>query len=331
MSTWLRRSISISVAIMTFMLNVPCFPALFSILLIYDLLRDRRLPRIRAYLLFSFYLFWELFGLVSSFAVWVFSPLCAGDRERYLAWNHALQRVWARGFAGAGIRLLSLKLDISGNTDFRRKPVLLLARHSSLADTILLAWFILVLHRMRMRYVMKKELLWEPCLDIVGNRVPNCFIDRHSRQSREEVAKIAALAKQLGPGEGIVLYPEGTRFTEEKRRRTLKKLAERECAELAAIAGEYRHVLPPHTAGALALLEHAPDADVVFFTHSGFENTISFAAIFRGDLIGNTIRVRYRTIAADRVPEDLAARKRWLFLEWRQVDETTDRLMQQAS
>ena len=33
-------------------------------------------------------------------------------------------------------------------------------------------------YHLRLRYVLKRELLWDPCLDIVGQRVPNIFVDR---------------------------------------------------------------------------------------------------------------------------------------------------------
>lgn len=64
---------------------------------------------------------------------------------------------------------------------------------------------------------MKQELLWDPCLDIVGNRLPNYFVDRAAKDTARELAHIASLARELAPGQRVVMYPEGTRFSETKR------------------------------------------------------------------------------------------------------------------
>ena len=54
----------------------------------------------------------------------------------------------------------------------------MLCRHASLADSLVSAWVITSVAGMNPRYVLKRELLVDPCLDIVGNRLPNHFLDR---------------------------------------------------------------------------------------------------------------------------------------------------------
>lgn len=90
----------------------------------------------------------------------------------------------------------------------------------------------------------------------------------------------------------MLIYPEGTRFTEPKRRRVLERLRERGQAELALRAEQLRHTLPPKPGGPLALLEAAPDADVVLCMHSGFEAAGTLGQSWSRALIGRTIRVR---------------------------------------
>ncbi len=325
MRTCARRAISLGVLFPATLANTLCAPLLIAVLAVCDALTDRRMPLTRAYLLIFFYLVWETAGVAAAFAAW----LCAGvwplrNRRRFLAWNYALQRIWAGGFAKAGIALFSLRLAIDGGYAFGDKPFLMLVRHTSLADTILVSWCMLVERRMRMRYAMKKDLLWDPCLDIVGNRLPNCFLERGSRDGAREVEKLAALATGLGPGEGVVMYPEGTRFSKKKRAQALKRLKERGDAALLDIAARLRHVLPPRPAGTLALLEHAPQADAVFFVHDGFEGASSFADMFRGSMIGREIRARYWTVPASLIPASAEARRQWLYEEWMRVDETVD-------
>lgn len=319
MRTLPRRLVTLGVLFPTTVVNSLLLPAVLPLLVLMDLCTNRRMPLTRAYLVISFYLIWESLGVLSAFAVWVFP----GPRSSrlFLTCNYVLQRIWVDGFTRVGSLLFSLTPDIRGDVPFGERPLILLARHTSLADTILVSWIVLVRHKIRMRFVMKQELLWDPCLDIVGNRLPNYFVDRNAKDNMREIANIAALAKGLQTGEGVVMYPEGTRFSEEKRAKALQRLEEQGHIELLRHAEQMRHVLPPRLAGTLALLENAPGADIVFFAHSGFEGASSFSEFFRGSMIGREVRVRYWSVPASDVPADVEARKLWLYREWLHVDE----------
>ena len=85
-------------------------------------------------------------------------------------------------------------------------PYHLFIRHASVADTVLAVGFLCAPYRMRLRYVLKHELLWDPCLDIVGLRIPNAFVKRGSGDSEAEIEKVRALAKDLGPKDGLENY-----------------------------------------------------------------------------------------------------------------------------
>jgi len=45
--------------------------------------------------------------------------------------------------------------------------------------------------------VLKRELLADPCLDIVGNRLPNHFLDRHATDSGPELAALPRVEPQV--------------------------------------------------------------------------------------------------------------------------------------
>ena len=307
-----------SAAILNVLLVVPVLFLFFSL----DLCTDKRLPRTRAYLIICFYLCWESLGVIAAFAVWMFAhPRLPLSGRYFIPCNYGLQRVWVRGFTGVGRWLFSLSPDIQGDYAFGERPFILLARHTSLADTILVSWIVLVQHKIRMRFVMKQELLWDPCLDIVGNRLPNYFVDRASKNTARELEHIAALARGLEPGQGVVMYPEGTRFSEAKRRVALQRLKEKGDQDLLDAAENMRHVLPPKLSGTLAVLDNAPGADVVFFVHAGFEGAASFADFFRGSMIGRAVHVRYWSVPASAIPRDPEERRRWLFREWLRIDE----------
>lgn len=292
-------------------------------LLTIDAFRDRRFPLIRAYMLVVFYGVWELVGVLAAFIVWPVSGVWLGeDRHRFVRWNYSLQRLWAKGLARAGLRLFSMRLYVEDDGYvFSDQPILLLVRHTSLADTILATYLVSVQKGFRLRYVMKRELLWDPCLDIVGNRLPNYFVDRRSANTRAEAEAVAALADDLGAREGVILWPESTRFTAEKLRRALTRLNSTGDAQLLEIARGLSCVLPPRLLGTLGLLERNPSMDVVFCAHTGFENAASFLDFFRGSMIGRKICVRFWGCPAACIPRDRQEQKVWLYENWRRIDD----------
>jgi 1-acyl-sn-glycerol-3-phosphate acyltransferase len=88
-----------------------------------------------------------------------------------------------------------------------------------MVDTMLPAHLVANPTGFRLRYVLKKELLADPTLDIGGNRLPNYFINRGAGDSAKETEAVRRLASDLGSNDGVLIYPEGTRYSEEKRLR----------------------------------------------------------------------------------------------------------------
>ena len=167
--------------------------------------------------------------------------------------------------------------------------------------------------------MLKRELLADPCLDIAGRRLPNYFVRRGTGEAHE-VARVRALAQGLGPDDGVLIYPEGTRFTPERRARAIARISERD-ARLAARAERIRHLLPPRLGGVGALLDGAPDADVVVIAHHGFDGLRLVSDIWRGGLVGLVVRVRVTRVLRSTVPEAGDARADWLYDLWQDVDD----------
>jgi 1-acyl-sn-glycerol-3-phosphate acyltransferase len=176
-------------------------------------------------------------------------------------------------------------------------------------------------HGVRLRYVMKRELLWDPCLDAFGHRWPTAFVRRGTGDGRE-VEHVAALVHGLGPGDAIVVFPEGTRFSADKQARVRARL--RADPEAHARALRLRHVLPAHPRGPLALLTAAPALDVVFCAHTGLEGASHLADLRNGSLLGRTVRVQLRRVRHADIPVDAAARRAWLAEEWERLDRSID-------
>ena len=118
----------------------------------------------------------------------------------------------------------------------------------------------------------------------------------------------------------MLIYPEGTRFTVEKQRRVKEKLAASKSKEVKRWAGAYQHILPPRPGGTLRILREAPHADIVFGGHTGFEGASTFASFWRGDLIGRRVVVRFWSIDREKVPQEPAARRTWLYERWLEMD-----------
>lgn len=319
---WLRRSVSVPLLIGATLVGVALFPIMLCLFLLVDVCRDRRFPLVRAGCVLVFYGVWEVFGILAALWAYLFSGVWAGlGQAQYRDWNYALQRLWVQGFAWVGLRLFSMPAPTEEEGyAFSGRPILLLVRHTSLADTILATYLMRVRRAYRLRYVMKRELLWDPCLDIVGNRIPNYFVDRHASNTLGEAQALATLADGLGAWEGVIVWPESTRFSPAKRVRALNRLREQGEESLLQLAAEMEYVLPPKLSGILALLAHNPGMDVVFCAHTGFENAASFADIFKGTMIRREIRVKFWGYAAEDIPRDRAQQKLWIYENWRHVD-----------
>jgi hypothetical protein len=131
---------------------------------------------------------------------------------------------------------------------------------------------------------------------------------------------VQALARDLGPRDGVLIYPEGTRFSEAKRERVLQRLARAGDVKQLEYARALHHVLPPRPGGVLGLLDAAPGADAIVCAHVGFEEAASLTQLWRGALLGRRIRVRFERVPRGHVPSDREARASWLQELWRGVD-----------
>jgi 1-acyl-sn-glycerol-3-phosphate acyltransferase len=313
---WRRRAIVIPAYVVALALVLALLPVAVPLALLRDVACDRRLPATRLVCFAVAYLACEVLGLAAAFALGI---AAGGSRERALRWHYALQAWWACALFAAARRLYGLRLRVQGDDAVRHGPFLLLLRHASLADTLLPAVVVAARHGIRLRWVLKRELLWDPCLDVVGQRLPNVFVRRGSGESALEIAAVRALAGQLGAGEGVLIYPEGTRATPAKRARARAALAERNPGRAARLAA-LRHLLPPRSGGALALIEAQPAADVVFMAHAGLDGAATLGDVWRGALVGRTVDVALWRAPAAAIPREAEARLAWLDAQWLRMD-----------
>lgn len=319
LQTWRRRGITLPVLAIVAAVVWSTSPAWLLLSGTVDLV-TRRTAWTRAGLFLSYLLFAELAGVLASFGLFTARVVLRRSPEWFLASNVALQSAWASSLLGAARRLYRLSFDVSGDEVTTPGPIVLLCRHVSLGDTVLPATFVTARHGVALRYVLKRELLWDPCLDIVGQRLPNAFVERASKDSTREIEKVRFISRDLGAGEGVLIYPEGTRFSPARRERVIAKLDERGDETGARRARALRNVLPPQLGGTLAALDEARDADVVVCAHSGFEGIRTLRQFVDGSFVGRTVYIRFWRIPRGEVPQDENARVDWLFNTWGEVD-----------
>jgi hypothetical protein len=262
------------------------------------------------------YLACEWAGIVASFYLWLKYRLAGGDGKDYLNTNSRLQFWWADTLKFAAQKLFRLNFVVEGQASLAGPGAILLPRHSSIGDTVLPMSFYAIPRSFQVRYVLKKELLLDPCLDIVGNRLPNVFLDRVAEDMTAELASLQRLAAEASEHESLVIYIEGTRFSLQKRQRIIRSLAASGNSDALQRAERLTSVLPPRPAGVLALMRGAPQKDLLFCAHTGFEGSASFAKLFNGGWMDTTVRLRFWRVAAADIPADDEGRRALLLAHW---------------
>jgi 1-acyl-sn-glycerol-3-phosphate acyltransferase len=269
--------------------------------------------------IFAFGWWYLLTGVLGLFALW-WHWLVAGlgrdvaaMRERALG----LQAWWARRLFDAVVRVFRLTVTVEGLDRVAPGPVIVMMRHASIVDTLLPNVLVTTRAGIRLRYVLKRELLSDPLLDIAGNRLINHFVDREG-DSSAEIRAVAALADGLAANEGVLIYPEGTRFTEARRDRIIAGLGARD-SDLVERTRRLRRVLPPRPGGTVALLESGHD--VVIATHTGLEPLATIPDAWSGRIVGSHLRIRFERFSAAAIPQTRRGRVEWLFDRWTEMDD----------
>ena len=203
--TWGRRIITVSLYIVSCLAIVGSLPALIVIAAVTDVARRSRWIGVRFITLLAFYFCCEVAGIAMSFLLWLAKVLTRASAERFLDWNFSLQQWWTGSLFRAGRLLFSIIVELEGGDGLGDGPFIVFIRHVSLGDT-LLPWTILSrLYGLRLRYVLKSQLLWDPCLDIVGNRLPNCFVRRGAGDEMATSA-VRRLMDGLCEKDGVLIY-----------------------------------------------------------------------------------------------------------------------------
>jgi 1-acyl-sn-glycerol-3-phosphate acyltransferase len=312
----------VPVVLIAWALSILLSPFLFAGAVLVDAwraVRSRATPvawRLVAILLA--YLTGEVFAVVGAFLIWARSGL-GTNRTRLVRLSYKLQLGWGNLLWESVRVIFRLRIEITGLEVARPGPILILARHASIVDNVLPFQLFSRAHGMTLRYVIKKELLMDPALDIAGGWLPNYFVDRASKDPEAEIKALRRLGSSLTENDGILIFPEGTRFTKERQQRALASLEKRNPRFHRHVAA-LRHLMPPHPGGALALLE-ASSADVVLVAHHGFDGFARVKDFWTGGMVGQLVSVRMTRVPFSEIPEGRGHRTEWLFKVWQEMDD----------
>jgi 1-acyl-sn-glycerol-3-phosphate acyltransferase len=281
---------------------------------------QRRKPwmAVRLLAMLWWFLAGELYGLLGLFGIWLASAGRDGARRRDRVFR--LKRRWL-GSHLAGIRVLfDLRFHIEGLELAGPGPVLVMIRHASIIDNTLPDVIVGRAHRIGFRFIIKRELQMLPTIDIGGRWVPTLFVRRASGDTGAEVERMRELTVDLSSHDGLLIYPEGTRWTPDKLARAKQIIAERQ-PEIAPLAARLRNLLPPRLGGTVELLESARDADVVIFGHYGLDGFEYISDIWSGGLVGTTVRLKFWRFPAADVPSERDKLIEWLYERWQELDD----------
>lgn len=320
----IRRVVLCPLAVITGIAAVIASPFLLLAAALIDLVVRKHWRTVRLTALGILFLAYETMGLLALFGLWLASGLgYAIRRPRFRDAHYALMRWWLNGIAGSMERLLALNIDVDRQPP-ETGPILVFSRHAGPGDSVFLARGIAMDYNRCPRVVAKQDLQLAPFLDVVGHRLPNHFVNPNPDDGTSELAAIGRLATNMRENDAVIIFPEGGNFTRRRRRRAIGSLERRGHAKMADQAREMPNLIAPRPGGALAAIEAAPEADVVFVAHTGTEDLTTLAKIWSNVPMDRTLRAAYWRIKPADIPTDRQDRIDWLFGWWAEIDQWID-------
>jgi 1-acyl-sn-glycerol-3-phosphate acyltransferase len=287
--------------------------------------RRRRVLRLAAFALN--YCIVELAVIVAAGLLWLRNVVPGrhgAEWER--GWVNANQDLlaWALGrVLGAAGRFLGFEVVVVETSDTtalaERDPVLVLARHGGPGDSFALVHLLLTRYDRNVRIVLKDILQLDPALDLLLNRLDCCFVGPASDDGRAVTDRLAQMASGLGPGDALLLFPEGANWTPERRQRAIRHLWHHHKTHAARAATLMTNVLPPRPDGVFTCLDANPTLSVVVVAHAGLDRMVRARHVWDQLPLDTPMTVRaWPTAEMPIATEDRLA---WLTLEWAVVDE----------
>lgn len=267
----------------------------------------------------------HLGATIACLLLWVAGGFGRGaGSDRMQRAHYDVMRWFVSGVYRAIVRLARVEVTMTESAGAEAAlsaggPLLLLSRHAGEGDTLLVIHELLCRHGRDPRVVMHEALRLDPLIDVLGERLPNRFVDPRGGDTEKE---IAAMARELGDSAALVIFPEGANFSAQRRLRGIDRLDRGGHAQEAEWARAMRHVSAPRPGGTLAAIDAAPHADVVVMAHHGFPTGLR--EVWRLLPERQAIEIRLWHEPASAIPAEHDAQIDWLFGWWRKLDAWVD-------
>ena len=290
---------------------------------------DRRQRSPRLALFAAVYIFADASLVAAAAVLWLRRPVAAWRDEERWKTAHARLLRWAFSLiVGSARPLFGFEVKLEEPPDagqLQDRGLLVLARHGGPGDSFTLLHLLLTRYHRRPCVVLKESLRWDPGLDVVVSRLPSCFLPSPSDTADDLAGRLADVARALTGSDAMLIFPEGGNWTPRRHRRVVTRLRRRSGQQAAADAAANRHVLPPRPGGVLACLAARPDLDVIVVAHTGLDDLVAPAQVWRAlPLADRPMIVRWWHEPAQALPTSPDERYQWLQVQWTIVDSWID-------
>jgi 1-acyl-sn-glycerol-3-phosphate acyltransferase len=319
-----RRPLTITAWLGMSILCLALSPLLLAVAAIAAALTGRPQPLILARLLVAYFAR-ELAVLIACGALWLASGAGVLMRSRrFQLLHYRLLRWFVHGVAARALALLDIDVPMGLPTEATHaletdRPLLFFSRHAGPGDTVILIDLLLTRFDRLPSIVFKESLAIDPCVDLIGHRLPHAVVDTSDPEECE--AQIEKVATELGRRGVLLLFPEGGNFTAERRRLAIRKLWRKGRQREATKAERMSHVLPPRPTGAPAALRGNPTADVIFGAHTGLGIAAFPRELWRQTPIGKTLTTCMWLAPAVNRPTEPEQQVTWIYDWWKRLDD----------
>ena len=312
-----RRVVSFTGVVVALPLWLATSPVWVPITLVADAVsRLRRLPTLRLGLFTGVYLAHNWVGIGAAGWLWTTGRF---GRRLDIEAHRRVQAWWASSLLRWAGHLLGVRLEFDDPRHLPSTRFIMLSRHASIVDAVIPARLVAGALDRSVHYVLKRELRWDPSIDLFAGRLGNHFVARGADTEAESDA-IHRLAATARADSALVIFPEGTYATPATRTRVIRSLHRQGHIGAAGRAERLETLLPPKPAGTLALLKGCPDADVVVVGHVGLEGVAALKDVRRRLPLSQPVRIRWWTHRRHELPADPHGLAGWLTHRWEELD-----------